>query len=245
MGLFRHFNDRFIDMHIHVLPGVDDGSRDIEMSLDMLRIAGKNGITDMIVTPHYKNGRHNADSIKIDQLINELTARMREEGITINLYPGNEIFYYDGVAEELEDGKVLSMNGTDRVLVEFMPGERYQYIRNAVDAICGAGFVPIIAHIERYECMLDDISHAREISMMGAEIQINAAAVEGRLGHKVKKYVTSLLKERLVTYVGTDSHDADKRAPETGKCIATLHKLCDEKYVTDIVCDNALAIINA
>ena len=140
---------------------------------------------------------------------------------------------------------MLSMNGTDRVLVEFMPGERYQYIRNAVDAIYGAGFVPIIAHVERYECMLNDIGLVREISMMGAELQVNAASIDGRLGLRVKKYVASLLREHLVTYVGTDAHDEVKRSPEMSRCLATLHKLCDEEYVTGIVCDNALAIINA
>lgn len=245
MGLFKKNNDRFADMHNHILPGIDDGSRDVAMTMAMLRIAQKSGITDMIVTPHYKNGRHNAGVGTIDRLINEITAEMEREGLNIRLCPGNEIFYYDGAAEDLAAGKMNSLNGTDRVLIEFQPGEQYVYIRNAVDSILGIGYVPVVAHIERYTCMIDNPQQAEELKMMGAEIQVNASSVAGSLGPKVKKFIIGLLQEEYIDYVGTDAHDDKKRIPDMRKCMAVLRKVCDEDYIRMITCDNALSIIEA
>lgn len=245
MSIFRKNGNRFVDMHIHILPGIDDGSRDIGMSMQMLRTAAKSGITDMIVTPHYKYGRHNASRETIEKLIVELTTEMEREGLEIRLYPGNEVFYYDGAGEDFATGRVNSLNGTDRVLIEFQPGERYIYIRNAVDSVLGSGFVPIIAHIERYTCMLENPERVTELKMMGAEIQVNTGSVIGNLGTKVKRFVTALLQNEDVDYLGTDAHDNSKRVPDTRKCMAVLQKMCDEEYIQMITCDNALSIIEA
>lgn len=245
MGIFTKSNDRFVDMHNHILPGIDDGARDKATTLEMLRIAAKSGITDMIVTPHFKYGRHNASCEKIVRLIEEIESEAENVGIHIKLYPGNEIFYYDGCAEDLVEGKIYSLNDTDRALVEFQPGERYVYIRNAIDTIIGAGYVPVIAHVERYMCILDNPDLAYELRNLGAEIQVNSASIEGRLGLKTKKFVIELLKNEQVDYVGTDAHDFQKRAPEVKKCMAVLHRICDDEYVRRITCDNALSIIEA
>jgi len=245
MSLFRKNENRFVDMHIHILPGVDDGSKDIDMSMQMLRTAAKSGITDMIVTPHFKYGRHNASRETIKKLIEKLTVEMEREGLGIRLYPGNEVFYYDGAGEDFAAGKVNSLNGTDRVLIEFQPGERYVYIRNAVDSVLGYGFVPILAHIERYSCILEEPERVKDLKMMGAEIQVNAGSVTGNLGIKVKRFVANLLQNEDVDYIGTDAHDSSKRIPDTRKCMAVLQKLCDEEYIQMITCDNALSIIEA
>lgn len=245
MSLFKKSDDRFVDMHIHILPGIDDGSQNLETSIQMLRIAAKSGITDMIVTPHYKNGRHNASPATIELLIDKVTAAMRREGLDIGLYPGNEVFYYDGAAEDVAAGRINSLNGTDRVLVEFLPGERYIYIRNAVDAIIGVGYVPIIAHVERYECVIERPELVHELRVLGAEIQINSGSVAGNLGSKIKHFVMELLQDEDVDYIGTDAHDDKKRVPDMKKCAATLRKICDEEYIKMITCDNALSIIEA
>ncbi len=237
--------DRFVDMHIHILPGIDDGSQSMETTIEMLRIAQKSGTTDMIVTPHFKNGHHNAGYERIVSLIDKVTAVARDEGIDINLYPGNELLYYDGCADDIVAGKICSMNDTDRVLVEFFPGERATYIRNAVDAIISVGFVPIVAHVERYECTVANPELVYELKRMGAEIQINAASVEGKLGLKIKKYVAGLLRDEVVDYIGTDAHDSKRRIPDTRKCMAVLRKICDEQYIENITYNNAMDIISA
>lgn len=247
MSLFSRKQDyRFVDMHIHVLPGIDDGSQNMETTLEMLRIAREEGITDMIVTPHFKQGHHNAGREKIERLIDEVTEAMKAESLDIiHLYPGNEIYYYEGAGEDVAKDLIRSMNGTDRALIEFSPSERYNYIRNAVDEMMGAGFVPILAHVERYMCLVETPDLVRELKEMGAEIQVNASSITGNLGPKVKSFTHRLLKQEIVDYIGTDAHDTGRRAPKVKKCISVLRRLCSDEYLRAITCDNALSIIEA
>ncbi len=232
-------------MHCHVLPGVDDGAGSMEETLEILQIAADEGITDMIVTPHYKSGRHNAGAEKIMKLIARVEAEAGRRGIDIALYPGNEILYFNGLEEALETGSVLTLNGTNRVLVEFTPSSNFTYVRNALDGIRGIGFVPVVAHAERYDCMLTNPENVKEVRNLGAEIQINAASVIGDSGRRAKKLVHQLLADKLVDYVGTDAHNAYDRTPEMEECFECLYRKYDEDYVDEITFENALSLINA
>lgn len=234
-----------VDMHCHILPEVDDGSRSMEQTMEMLRTAQEEGVMAMIVTPHYREGRHNASPATVMERILRVREEAEKRNIFIPLYPGNEIFYFAGMPECLEHGEVLSLNHTDRVLVEFSPTDDYIHIRNALDEIRGAGYVPVLAHVERYECMVRDWKRVKELGQMDAEIQINAASACGRMGRWIQKFTFDILGERLVDYVGTDAHDNRNRTPEFRKCYRTLAKRFGESYVDEIFLENALTIINA
>ncbi|MCM1063471.1 MAG: protein-tyrosine-phosphatase [Eubacterium sp.] len=244
--LFREKRSgKMTDMHCHILPAVDDGSRSMEQTMDMLRIAQGEGITAMIVTPHYKEGRHNASPATIMERIGKVQEEAERQGIFIPLYPGNEVFYFDGLPERLENNEVLSLNHTDRVLVEFSPTEDHTYIRNALDSVRAVGYVPILAHVERYGCMVRDWKRVRELKQMDAEIQINAASAVGQLGKQIQRFIHDILQENLVDYVGTDAHDARGRAPQFQKCYQALVKRYGESYMDEIFHENASTIINA
>ncbi|MBQ9122392.1 MAG: protein-tyrosine-phosphatase, partial [Lachnospiraceae bacterium] len=211
-----------IDMHCHILPKVDDGASSLEESMEMLRLAACEGIVKVIVTPHFKAGKHNASPDGIGRRIQELQQIVDEEHLGIEILPGNEILYFNDLLEELEAKHVLTLAGSNYVLVEFMPGDSYSRIRNAVDELVGSGYVPVIAHVERYECLLKDSKLADELKMLGARIQINASSIAGKHGWKIKRYVCQLLKEQLVDYIGTDAHDMKSRKPEMSSCVAVL-----------------------
>lgn len=234
---------RVIDIHCHILPGVDDGSDSWETSMEMLRIAADEGITDMIATPHFKAGRHNAPPSKVRELSARLQEKLDNEGIKINIHTGNEIMYFSGAIDRLERGEILTMCDSDYVLVEFLPGDDYRHILGALDEFRYMGYLPILAHVERYECMLRDMNYVKELSRRGVKIQINAASYSGALGHKVKKIVSRMLDEGYVDYIGTDAHDTAKRAPRMIKCLKQLDKRYVEEDVDDLVCANALDII--
>ena len=202
-----------VDVHCHIMPGIDDGSRDITETLEMLKIAQSEGITHMLATP---------------------------QGTDIKLYQGNEILFHDEMCEELDNGRISRINGTDYVLVEFMPSDPYQYIRNSLDEIMSEGYQPVIAHVERYGCMVDDIENVRRLSRMGVEIQVNASSITGDTGKEIKKFVHKLLKEQLVDYVGTDAHRCEgSRTPMMKECSRMLYKKYDEGYVDSILYGNA------
>ena len=121
-----------------------------------------------------------------------------------------------------------------------MPSDPYQYIRNSLDEIMSEGYQPVIAHVERYGCMVDDIENVRRLSRMGVEIQVNASSITGDTGKEIKKFVHKLLKEQLVDYVGTDAHRCDgSRTPMMKECSRMLYKKYDEGYVDSILYGNA------
>ena len=234
-----------VDMHCHVLPAVDDGSQNMEQTIEMLRIASEEGISAMIVTPHYKDDRHNASVQTILSRIAQVQEEVVRQGIFVDLYPGNEIFYFHGVEDMLDKGHILTLNNTDRVLIEFSPSSDYTYIRNALDGIRASGYVPIIAHIERYECMLRDMTRVKELKNMDIEVQVNVSSAAGKLGSRVQKYIYEMLKGRYVDYMGTDAHDTENRIPEFQECYRKLEKKFDSDYINAVFYENALAIINA
>lgn len=234
-----------VDMHCHVLPAVDDGSQNMEQTIEMLRIASEEGISAMIVTPHYKDGRHNASVQTILSRIAQVQEEVVRQGIFVDLYPGNEIFYFHGVEDMLDKGHILTLNNTDRVLIEFSPSSDYTYIRNALDGIRASGYVPIIAHIERYECMLRDMTRVKELKNMDIEVQVNVSSAAGKLGSRVQKYIYEMLKGRYVDYMGTDAHDTENRIPKFQECYRKLEKKFDSDYINAVFYENALAIINA
>ena len=232
------------DMHCHILPGVDDGARDMEQSMRMIRTAYESGIRDFILTPHYKEGRHNASVSTICGRMEEVRREAAQRGMEVSLYAGNEILYFGEIAERLEEGRALTLAGSRYVLVEFFPAHPFSYIRNALDELGGMGYEPILAHAERYECMLKNWENVRELKDLNVGIQINAASITGALGFGVKRFAHRLLKEGLADYVGTDAHDDGRRSPDVRKCLSQLYRRYDPAYADAVCFGNAMKIVN-
>lgn len=235
--------ERVVDIHCHILPALDDGSQSMRETIEMLRIAADSGITDIVATPHFKAGRHNASPNTIRRRIQEVQQMAGQCGIDISLYPGNEIFYFSDIEEAIEEKRICTMNDSEYVLIEFLPSESFRTIRNAMDHVMGLGYLPILAHVERYGCILEDWKNAEYIRSMGVEIQVNASSVTGKLGLKVRKFVCQLLDRELVDYIGTDAHSSKSRTPDVQKCCRELCKRYDSSYVDKILRGNAMKLI--
>ncbi len=245
MSLFNNTENkrRVIDIHCHILPGIDDGSDSWETSMEMMRIAWADGITDMIATPHFKAGRHNASPSRVKELAGELQKRVNNEGMDIKIYTGNEIMYFSEAADMLDAGDILTLCDSDYVLVEFLPGDNFMHISSGLDGLRYMGFEPILAHVERYECMLRDIKNVQELARKDINMQVNASSLTGALGAKVKKAVIKMLDEGYIDFIGTDAHDTGRRSPQMSKCIKVLSRRYENEDVDDLVCSNALDII--
>lgn len=231
---------KYIDIHSHILPFMDDGARDEKMSLEMLKIAQQEGISDIIVTPHYRRGHYKGERKDTDRVLARMRELMKKEGIQVRLHPGNEIYYRSELEEKLESGTLSTMNDTDYVLVEFSPMEDFMYIRSAVEELFSIGYTPIIAHVERIQCIEKKIEHARTLKKMGCELQVNAASAMGDAGFFCKRFVHKLLKEKLVDYMGTDAHNVEKRPPKMKRCAEMLYRKYDREYVDRILYGNAV-----
>lgn len=238
---------RFADMHCHILPGMDDGSRDEKMSLEMLRIAASEGITDMILTPHFIPGRAEPPKEVICEETSKWNDICREKGIPIRLYPGAEVYYTDAAVPVLERHLAETLNGTNRILIEFPVTSDYLVILDAVKTVLGLGYVPVLAHIERYENLLGKKQDVYRLKDVGAELQVNAATFTGHFGIRMKPFLRELLKEHLLDYIGTDAHNVEHRPPVVQKCLSELFTRFskDKDYMEEITFRNAKALMEA
>lgn len=183
-----------IDIHSHILPGVDDGAKSLEESLAMLRIAKENAICTIIVTPHNKPGRHNVHIPSMNVYIKQLQEQMNRIGLSIELIGGNELYYRMELAQELHGGVARTMADSRYVLVEFGPMDDYDYLRNGVYDLLSEGYFPIIAHVERYQCLSGHLDRIVDLSGMGAYIQVNAGSVMGDAGFRMLIAIRSLFQ---------------------------------------------------
>lgn len=233
-----------IDMHSHILPGLDDGARNWEQSQKMLEIASKQGIKKIVVTPHFMPEHKNPSKEKVLEKLTRLQAYADEHNYGIKLFSGQEIYYHEEVPDLLEEGKILTLAESDYVLVEFSPMDDFRYIRNSLAAIQAVGFSPVIAHVERYESVCQKpFDKLKELRDMGVLIQVNMASVEGKMGKKIQKLVLSMMKKQLVDLLGTDAHSDGSRAPYVCGCKDILCRKCPADYIEKIFYKNANKII--
>jgi len=229
----------YIDIHSHILPGLDDGSRGMHQSLEMLRIAKEEGVELIIATPHNMPGKGQPSLKKIKDCLEKLTHEAKLEGVYIPILIGTEYYYREEVLQTLENENSINMNGSEFVLVEFEPMVEKVYFRNALRDILATGHRPIVAHVERYAKIMKDKSMLSDLKKMGALIQVNAASVIGDNGRIAKRDVKWLLKQRIVDFVATDAHSDGRRAPFMQKCAKYLYKKYDEEYVNGLLYANA------
>lgn len=229
----------FIDIHSHILPGLDDGARSIEQSLEMLQIAYEEGIDLIIATPHNMPGKGQPSLEVVQSRAEKLQEIAEKEGIPISIVIGTEHYFREEVLEALEDEEGITMNGSGYVLLEFEPMVEKTYFRNTLRDVLGTGHQPIVAHVERYANVMKDKSMLNDLKKMGVLLQVNAASVIGDNGRLAKKDVKWMLKQGLVDFVATDAHSHGRRAPYMQKCARYLYKKYDEQYVNELLYGNA------
>lgn len=202
------------DIHTHILPGVDDGSKNLDISKALLKLEIENGIKDVVLTPHQNEKNINPDKLK--EKFNELKDETKD--LNINLYLGSEIYYYENMMDDLKAGKLLTLNNTKYFLVEFSTRMATPVAEKMYDFIV-SGYIPVIAHIERFPYLTAE--EILEIHKMGCKIQVNTKA----FGQKpFKRVIKFLLKNNLIDYIGTDCHDLNERSVEYDKCLKVLKK---------------------
>lgn len=236
--------ERVFDIHNHTLWGVDDGSEDVQMSMRMMRIAADSGITDIILTPHNKPNRRNIYTSEIDEMIEMLRGMCKENGININLYPGNEIYYRTDVGERIELGKATTMACSHYVLLEYNPTDDWNYIKQGADDMLSMGYYPIIAHVERYVNVAKNIERAQELRNKGCYLQINAGSLMGDVGLSLKSTSKLLMKEGLVSFIASDAHEDRKRIPKLDKCVRYVEKKYGADTAEKIFVTNPMCILN-
>lgn len=231
-----------IDIHCHLLFGVDDGPEKIEQSIAMLEEAQKQGITNIILTPHYRRGMFKFDGNLVLHNKEALELHAKQLGITLHL--GTEIHVNGDILEYLEEKKVLTLADSEYVLTEYGYDTEYSYIFKMTQELLRHGYIPVIAHVERYRCLVEKPQHLDELKEIGALIQVNAAAILGQEGWKTKQYCKKILRQEWVDFVASDSHDMKKRICYLEKCYDYLTKKYSEKLAYRLMIKNPKKILS-
>ena len=215
-----------IDFHSHILPGIDDGAQDIKQSITILEEAKNAGFSKIILTPHYIEQYYEYDENKRKQLVKELEQYTKE----VKLYLGNEIYITNNIAELIKDKKASSISGTKYVLFEFPLTEiKPLNDKEVIYRLIENGYVPIIAHPERYPFIQKNPDYLFELSDMGALFQANFGSIIGMYGSKSKKTLKTLLKNDLISFFGTDTHRPGHVYPKMPQILRKLKKLLSDE----------------
>lgn len=233
----------FIDIHTHILPEVDDGARDISEACRMIRMAWKNGTRALVLTPHYRGAYKKNKPVWLREYFDALRRMMEQELPEMKLYLGNEIFYEKDAPEKLRAGEILSLNDTRYALLEFSSVSLRSQVVNGVTDMIYCGYIPVIAHVERYDIFHKDPGLIDEVLRMGAMIQVNAESIMGSQGLRIKHYCHTLLRDRKVHFVASDSHRVDKRPPLLSQCYEKVKKKYGREYAAQVFYKNARAIL--
>ena len=236
----KGFPYKFIDVHCHLLPGVDDGSKDIDMSVAIAKLAVKENIDAIIVTPHNNAAECSVAPDEIRKGVTELQRVFKDEGIEIKLYPGNELLYDHSLPERLSRGEALCLADTEYCLVEFHPLDDFSYISSGLQSLIYQGFSPILAHCERYECLVKDSSKAELLVRQGTLLQVNTESIQRRPFQRAPAFVNELIKKELISFVATDAHrDNGRRAPSMLGAAYYLQKKLGSDTVYGLLRGNA------
>lgn len=234
-----------IDIHIHVIPDIDDGSQSIEESLDMLRLAAGQGVTSVIATPHSSAFDFGSETVR--EQYESLLRAVSDENIPVEIFIGAEILCYESDMDEiiryLQNGIYPTLNGTKYVLAEFFPNASKKAIFYCLHRLQEAGYIPVMAHAERYHNF--DLESALTLHAEGVLIQMNVYSVEEESYDRIKNRVRRLLDHKLVDFAGSDAHGMHHRPPAYTAGVNYLYRQYDREYVDKILQYNAAELLHA
>ncbi len=232
------------DLHSHILYGIDDGCKTLDEALNLLKLSKKRGIDEIILTPHYiENSKFNCNNFNKKTLFEELKNKLREEQIDIKIYLGNEVFFTDNFLNLIANGEIETLNNSKYILFEFPMGPIYNNTSEIISMLISRGYVPILAHPERYYRFQEHPEIAKEYLRMGVHLQGNFTSLFGKYGKTSLKTLKYLLKKHYISFLGSDTHHEIKyNAKKVRKKLLKITK--DVDYVNDLLENNFNKVIN-
>lgn len=214
-----------IDLHIHILPDLDDGPQSIDESLAMARQAVADGIKAVVVTPHVMPGVYNNDRQSIFNAVAEFQNQLTKAGIPLEVYPGAEYMLDPSLPRSFRNGQVLTLNDGGRyMLIELPLNSIPIYAGQVLIELAQHGVTPIIAHAERNSELLNEPDKLISFIDQGALCQCNAGSLTGLFGRHVQHLANYYLQQGLYHFIASDAHGTSHRAP----VLAKVHNMLED-----------------
>lgn len=234
------------DMHSHVIYGVDDGAKSIEVSKNMCRLSAEQGVDVICATPHFIPEEHEFDVELVRNRLQEINDYCRENDINTEVVSGCECYVHPDIPKYIEEGKIPTINDGKYLLIEFPMQDMPHYINDVIYKTLLKGIIPIIAHPERYSYMRKNPKLLYELVEKGCLVQCNAGSFLGDFGDSVKRMAFSFLKHNLIHLIGSDAHtdSPTRRGPCMKEAIAAIDEFSEKHVDTDFFRDNGLRVVN-
>ncbi|MGM0842303.1 MAG: tyrosine-protein phosphatase [Bacillota bacterium] len=221
-----------IDIHSHILPGLDDGAKTVQDSIDMAKKAVAEGIHTIIATPHHRNGKY--DNLKSDilPLVSELNETFAQENINLNVLPGQECRIFGEILEDYEKGEILTLNkDTQYLFIEFPSNSVPRYAERLLYDIQVEGLTPVIVHPERNAELIERPDKLYKLVKNGAITQLTASSLIGYFGKNIQKFSQKMIEANLTHFIASDAHNIHNRTFKMEEAMDYIEK----KYGIDMV----------
>lgn len=200
-----------IDIHSHILPGIDDGAKNINMTLRMIKMAEKSGTKDIVATPHFCRGYGETPYDEVKKLVEEFKKLTKREGLGINLHYGQEVYYSEEIINDYKSGLIGTINNSRYMLIELPMRSFDSETLEVIYELQVTGIIPILAHPERYRPIIEKPERINKFIKEGFLFQMNAGSIEGEFGSNVKKTAEILLANNIYNFIGSDAHNDTNR----------------------------------
>jgi protein-tyrosine phosphatase len=231
----------FSDIHLHILYGTDDGAKTIEEMYKMVDMAYNDGTRLICATPHFHPDYFDDNRESSLAAFNMLCAYCGEKYPDLALVLGNEVAYRNEFIPMYKTGVLRPYGETRYTLVEFPENTKEEYISEAIDRLLNVGYIPIIAHAERYYKLR--IGCMKVFKESGVLIQANAQSMFKGYGFRVRNRMKSMLKNKIVDFISTDAHDLVYRPPIMSKGYKIIAEKYGEEYANEICYEKAQRLL--
>ena len=220
-----------LDIHSHILYGIDDGSKTLENTIEMLGIAILDGTKKIVATPHYNTGYFETPYNKVCEYVDKLNETLLQKDINIEVIAGQEVFLNKFTIKNLENNVIGTIGKSSYMLVEFPLGSIDEDAIALLYELKLRGIRPIVAHPERYRYVIDNYEIINKFIDEECLFQINSGSLTGLYGEKVQKTAEFLVKNGIYNFVGSDAHSIKRRRPEVSRALQIIEKLNKDVYI--------------
>lgn len=233
------------DMHSHILPDIDDGAKDLDMSLTMLSMAQESGTRHIVATPHVIEGKWLPSWNRIVAGCEQVKQAAEREGLSIEIYPGGEVAIYMDILEEIHGPGSYCINGGRYLLVELPAMEIPSFTEEFFFRLQTRGITPILAHPERHPQIANHPNRLAEWIRTGVLVQVNGGSITGRFGKKTMETAELLLKSNMVHCIGSDAHSARTRNPRLEEVRQKIGSIAGQENLEKLIRYNPANMIHS
>lgn len=234
-----------LDIHCHVLPELDDGAGNMSDAIEMVSLAAASGMKGIIATPHSNvpGGFRNFWSVETENKLDRLREEIKKRNIPLKLYAGQEIYLAPGFMELLREGKLITLNGSRYMLVEFSEDEHANVAYRKIQQIAAENYIPIVAHPERYGFVIEFEDAVYRMKDAGALLQVSRCSLNGMFGSVVQRVAMDIVESFHADFVASDAHSPYRRTPRLADVHEYISENISQEYADMLIKSNPEKVI--